>query len=112
MASSSYPVRCTSWRILIWLPEANLCAQALWIRSHFQHAGSAGAEQQIVKAACILMTECVQLMRKSEDHMKVGDLEHPALSCGEPALPSLRLTLHAMSIAAGLVGDGLIITAG
>jgi hypothetical protein len=25
--------------------EANLCAKSLWIRSHFQHDGSAGPEQ-------------------------------------------------------------------
>src|ERR1700749_1363470 len=51
-------------------------------------------------------------MRKGEDHMEVGDLKHLALSCGDPPLASSRLTLHAMSIAAGVVGDGLVIATG
>src|SRR3954447_14931611 len=51
-------------------------------------------------------------MRQCEDNVEVGDLKHLALSCGEPSLTSLRLTLHAMSIAAGVVGDGLVIATG
>jgi len=58
------------------------------------------------------MTECIQLMRKSEDHVEVGDLQHLPFSCGEPTLASLRLALHAMPVAAGVVRDGLIIATG
>jgi hypothetical protein len=44
--------------------------------------------------------------------MEVRDLEHLAFSCSEPALASLRLALHAMPMAAGMVRDGLIIATG
>src|SRR5436309_1337806 len=51
-------------------------------------------------------------MRKCKNHMEVGHLKHLTLSCGNPPLASLRLTLHAMSIAARVVGDGLVIATG
>src|SRR5947209_5767368 len=51
-------------------------------------------------------------MRKSENHMKVRDLEHLTLSSNDPSFASLRLALHAMSIAAGVVGDDLVIATG
>lgn len=73
---------------------------------------AAGAKQQVVEQTGIPLTEHFQLMGQSKDHMEVRDLQHLPLSRSEPTLSSLCLTLHAMPIAAGVIGDGLIVATG
>ena len=47
-------------------------------------------------------------MRQGEYNVEVGDAEEFFLSCGEPALASLCLTLWTVPIPAGVIGNGLM----
>src|SRR5580704_1430436 len=45
-------------------------------------------------------------MRKSEDHMDVARREKFFLTCCDPPFPGSSLTLRAVAVPAGVVGDG------
>jgi hypothetical protein len=92
--------------------EANLRAQPFWIGRHFEHGVSAGAEKQIVQNPGIAQAERVQLMWQGEHDVEVRNVEEFFLSCCEPALASLCLTLRAVPVPAGIIRDGLMTALG
>jgi len=51
-------------------------------------------------------------MRQSEDYMNIRDREKLSLARGKPLVAGIGLTLRAMAVTAGVVGDGFVATAG
>lgn len=51
-------------------------------------------------------------MWQGEDDMEIGHAQHFLLAPRQPSLPGLGLTLGTMAIAAGVVGEGLVVAAG
>ena len=88
--------------------ETNLSSQSFGVSRYFEHGGRAGAEKQIIQNPGVAQTERVQLLWQGEHDVEVRNVEEFFLSCGEPALASLRLTLRAVPVPAGIMGDGLM----
>jgi hypothetical protein len=65
-------------------------------------------EEQVVHNLGITLAKSIQLMGQGEDDVEVGDSEKFFFPCGEPALASLRLTLRAVPVSAGIIRDGLM----
>ena len=92
--------------------ETNLRTQSFGIGRHFEHGVRAGAEEQVIQNPGVAQTERVQLMRQGEYDVEVGNVEEFFFACGEPALASLRLTLRAVPVPAGVIRDGLMTALG
>ena len=89
--------------------EADLRTEPLRVGGDFEHSGGAGAEKQVVQKPGIALAERVQLVRQSKDDVEVAARASSSCSRGrEPALPRLCLTLRAMTVAAGVIRDGLM----
>ena len=86
--------------------EADFRAEVSRIASDFEKCFRTGAEQQIIDDFPVLQSQWSELRRKCEDHMDVARREKFSLTCGDPAFPGRGLTLRAVSIAAGVVGNG------
>src|SRR6202521_3423269 len=86
--------------------EADLPAEVFRIASDFEKSFCTGAEQQIVDDFPVLQSQRSELRRKCEDHMDVARREKFSLTCDDPAFPGRGLTLRAVSIATGVVGNG------
>src|SRR5579863_3032523 len=71
--------------------DANLRAQMLGIGGNGEQSGGAGREQQMVKQTGVLQGQQVELVRDSEDDVKVvGGQKFPLPGC-QPAFTSLSL---------------------
>jgi hypothetical protein len=88
--------------------EPNLRAQSFGVCRNLQHGGGAGMEEQIVHDPGVTLAKSIQLMWQREDDVEGGDSEKFFFPCGEPALASLRLTLRAVPVSAGVIRDGLM----
>src|SRR4030095_7741820 len=86
--------------------KADFRAEVSRIASDLEKCFRAGAEQQAVDDFLVLQSQCCKLRRKCEDHMDVACREKFFLTCRDPAFPGRGLTLRAVPVAAGVVGDG------
>jgi hypothetical protein len=86
--------------------EADFCTEVLGIAGHFEESFCTGAKQEIVEDLLVLQDQGGQMTRKREDHMDVARWEKLLLTCCEPAIASSCLTLRAVPISTGVVGDG------
>ncbi len=64
-----------------------------------------GLEQEIVDDGLVLERQGADRRRQGEDDVIIGNRQQLGLSLGEPLLGGRRLTLRAVPIAAGVVGD-------
>ena len=78
------------------------------IGGDLQQGVRAGLEKQAVDLLLVLQGERGQFVRQSEDDMEVAHRQHFGLPFGDPAVAGRRLTLGAVAIAAGVIGDGLM----
>ena len=92
--------------------DADVRAEALGIRCHFQQRGGSGGKQQVVKTARVFEREHVQLMRDAEDDMEVSRRQDFLFASSQPTLARLCLALGAMPVTAGVIGNGLMTAAG
>jgi hypothetical protein len=92
--------------------EANLGSQVLRVRSDFKHRGGARTKQQVIKQRLVSLTKRIEFMRQSENDVKIRYTEHFLLTSSEPSLARLRLTLRAVPVTAGVIGDGLMAALG
>ena len=90
--------------------EADLGSEVLGVGRNFEHSLSAGAEEQIVEQPWIALTERVQLVGQGKDDVEVRYAEQVLFASREPTVARLRLAFGTVSVAAGVVGDGLMIT--
>src|SRR5713101_5685543 len=86
--------------------EANLRTEMLGIARDFQKGFRTGAKQEIVDDPLVLQDQRGQMTRKGEDHMDVARREKFSLTCCDPPFPGSSLTLRAVAVPAGVVGDG------
>jgi hypothetical protein len=86
--------------------EADFCTEVLGIAGDFEESFCTGSEQEIVDDLLVLQDQRGQMTRKREDHMDVARWEKLLLTCCEPAIASSCLTLRAVPISTGVVGDG------
>jgi hypothetical protein len=86
--------------------EANFCAKMFGIAGNFEQCFRTGAKQEIVDDLFVLQDQRGQMTGKREDHMDVARWEKLLATCCEPTIASSCLTLRAVSISAGIVGDG------
>src|SRR5271168_53557 len=92
--------------------EPDFGAEVSRIPGDFHQCFRTGAKQEIVDELLVLQGQWRQFTRKREDHMHVARREKFSPTCGDPAFPRRRLTLRAVPVAAGVVGDGAIPAAG
>src|SRR3989454_4324947 len=86
--------------------EADFCTEVFGIAGHFEKSFRTGAKQEIVEDLLVLQDQRGQMTRKREDHMDVARRKKFPATFFHPTFPSARLTLRAMPISAGVVGDG------
>jgi hypothetical protein len=86
--------------------EANFCTEVFGIAGHFEKSFRTGAKQEIVEDLLVLQDQRGQMTREREDYMDVARWEKLLATCSEPAIASSCLTLRAVSISTGIVGDG------
>src|SRR5258707_7952931 len=86
--------------------EADFCAEVFGIAGHFEESFCTGAKQEIVEDLIVLQDQRGQMTRQGEDHMDVARWEKLLATCCQPAIASSCLTLRAVSISTGIVGDG------
>ncbi len=91
--------------------EADFGAEMLGVGGNFQQCVGAAAEQQSVDHGFVLQGQRRQLMGQREDDMSIGCGEQFRASCGQPAVARLALTLRAVPVAAGVIGDGTMAAA-
>jgi hypothetical protein len=87
--------------------EADLSSQMLWIGCYFQQSGGASFEQKSKQSPFVLPDERSQPVRHAEDEIEIVGREKFLLPRLKPFIPRVGLTLRAMAVAAGVVGDGL-----
>src|SRR5215831_7199658 len=92
--------------------EADCRTQASRVASHFEKGLCTGAENEIVEDLFVLQDQWRQAMGECENDMQVARGEQFSLTRSDPAFPSSRLTLRAVSVSAAIEGDGAMSTAG
>ena len=85
--------------------DADARAQMLGVRRDRHHRLGGGAEQQIVDDRLVLPGDVGDLGRQREDDVEIADRQQVGLALGQPGLCGGGLTLRAVAIAAGIVGD-------
>src|SRR5258708_17720834 len=85
--------------------EADFCTEVFGIAGHFEESFCTGAKQEIVEDLLVLQDQRGQMTRKREDHMDVARWEKLLATCCEPAIASSCLTLRAVPISTGVLGD-------
>ena len=92
--------------------ESDLSAEMFGIPSDFDQGFRAGAEQQIVNELLILECQRCQQMRQCEDDVNVARGEEFLTARFDPTVSSVGLTLWAVPVSTGVVGDGTMSATG
>jgi hypothetical protein len=92
--------------------EADLCTQAERIASHFEKCLRTGTEQEIVEYLLVLQDQWRQPAGQCEHNVQVAGREKLSSTRRNPSFASRRLTLWAVPIAAAVIRDGAMTTAG
>src|ERR1700688_358925 len=85
--------------------EADFCAKMLGIAGHFEESFCTGAKQEIVDDLLVLQDQRSQMTRKREDNMDVLRRKKFSATLFQPTFASSCLTLRAVAISTGVVGD-------
>ena len=85
--------------------DADPRAQMLGVRRDRHHRLGGGAEKQIVDDRLVLPGNVCDLGRQREDDVEIADRQQVGLALGQPGFCGGGLTLRAVAIAAGVVGD-------
>ncbi len=86
--------------------EADLYAKMFGIAGNFEECFCTGAEQEIVEDLLVLQNQRSQMTRKREDNMDVLRRKKFPATLFQPTFASSCLTLRAVAISTGVVGDG------
>jgi hypothetical protein len=92
--------------------EAEIGSQVFRVAREGEQGLGNGAQEDAVNHAWVLESEGVEWGGDSEDDVKVGNGEEFGLAAGEPTGALRVLALGAMPIAAGVVGDALMLAVG
>ena len=88
--------------------HADLRTEVPRVRRDLAERRGARLEEPRVQARTIPIGQRQERMRQREDDVHIGHIEQLTLACVEPALPSLRLALRAVSVPTRVIGDGLM----
>ena len=88
--------------------EADACAQVLGIGGDCGQRVGCGPEQQVIDEGLVLERDGADRSRQSEDDVIIGDRQKLRLALFEPLPRRCGLTLRAMPVAAGIVGDPFV----
>lgn len=91
--------------------KTDLRAEMFGVGGNFDQCVGAAAEQQTVDHCFVLQGQRGQMMGQREDDMSIGCSEQFRASRGQPAVARLALTLGAVPVAAGIIGDGTMAAA-
>src|SRR5258708_7557496 len=86
--------------------EADFCTEVFGIAGHFEESFCTGAKQEIVEDFPVLQDQRSQMTRKREDNMDVLRRKKFPATLFQPTFASSCLTLRAVAISTGVVGDG------
>src|ERR1700731_765859 len=86
--------------------ETDFCTEMFGVTRDFEKSFCAGAKKQTIDEFLILQRHGRQLRRKREDHVNVVCREKFLLTRGDPTVAGRGLTLRAVAVSAGVVGDG------
>jgi hypothetical protein len=84
-------------------PDAG--AKVLWVGRDRQERVGSGPEQQVVDHGLVVERDRRDRGRQRKHHMVVGHGQQVGLPLGKPGPCGLALTLRAVAVAAGVVGD-------
>ena len=87
-------------------------AEVCGVGGNFDQSVGTGAEEQAVDHFFVLQCQRRQLMGEGEDDMSIGCGKQFRASRGQPTIASVVLTLWAVPVAAGIIGDGTMTAAG
>ena len=85
--------------------KADLGTETLWVRGDFQQGRGRGVEQESEQGLSVLPDQRDKQVRHAEDEMEIVHWQQFLLALGEPLLASAGLTLRAMPVPTGVVGD-------
>src|SRR3984957_20358907 len=89
--------------------EADLGSEVLGVGRNFEHGLSAGAGEEIVERAGVVVTERIQLVGQGKDDVEVGHAEQILFAPCQPAQACLSLALGTVAVATGVIGNGLMV---
>jgi hypothetical protein len=92
--------------------EADLRAEVPGVACDFKQRGGACAEQQTVDEPLVLERQRCHFTGHREDGMDIARGQQLAFALLEPADAGVALALRAMPVAARVIGDGSVSTAG
>jgi hypothetical protein len=92
--------------------QADVGSKVLRVACHFEQRCRAGAEEQVVKQPLVLKHKSGEFMRQCEDDVEVGHRQQLGRARGQPSGASVALALGAVPVAARVIRDGLMATAG
>jgi hypothetical protein len=92
--------------------DAELSSQPAWIAAQLEQSTGCGLEQRVEEEPRLSLSQTAKLSRQGEGDVEVVGIKQAIESLVEPALGSQSLTLGAMSVAAGVIGRALELTAG
>jgi len=88
--------------------DTDLCTEVAWIRSDLSQRGRTRLQEPGVQLRGVAIGQRQERMRQREDDMYIGHIEELTLPGAEPAVTGLGLTLRAVAIPTGVIGDGLM----
>ena len=88
--------------------EADARAQMLGVGGDGGQRLGGGPEQEVVDGGLVLERDRADRRRQGEDDMIGGDRQEFGLALGEPLPRRRALTLRAVAVAAGIVGDAFV----
>ena len=88
--------------------QADARAQMLRIGGDGDQRLGGGPEQEVVDGGLVLERDRADRRRQGEDDVIIGDRQELGLALGEPLPRRRALTLRAVAVAAGVVGDAFV----
>jgi hypothetical protein len=90
--------------------EADFSSEVPGVGGNLEHGLSGGAEEKIVKQPRVPLTQRVQLVGQGKNNVEVRYAEQVLFASCEPTVACLRLAFGTVSVATGVIGDGLMVT--
>jgi hypothetical protein len=89
--------------------EANLGAEMFWVGGNGAQGFRSGPKENVVHHFLVLISDGGNLFRESKDDMEILGVEELGLTILDPLGPCQGLAFWAMAVAAGVVGNALVL---
>ena len=91
--------------------DSGCCTKIFPVRTQLQYGFGCSLKQQCVQDALVAEKNRIQLSRDSKDNMEIGDIQKMLPLLLDPLFFCNCLAFRAVTIPAGIVGDGLFTAA-